>query len=258
MNPTLQRSVLEEERSRDEEKFLREYGAQFTENITAWVVPDVLDPCIVRGRTELARVETAIYVVAIDPAFRSCDFALAVLHRTANGSIVVDRVEHWTGTKKAPVPFEWACEKIAEIAKQYGIRKVTGDQHCADIIKQHFNKLGITYSDLSFGTYTRADLFGTLRHLLVQRKIEILDDKTLLKQLRALEERSSPNGSIDIRPAYGQKDDVAVAVALAASELAKRPPKREPHFEVLSIPRHGGPSFGPRQEPGGWTPVGDW
>jgi hypothetical protein len=236
MNPNLQPSFLEQERKRDEETFRREYLAQFTDKIAAWVVPDVLDPCIVRGRTELPRVENASYVVAIDPAFQSSDFALAALHQTADGPVVVDRVEHWAGTKQAPLAYEWVCETIARIVNEYGIRKVSGDQYCAAIIKQYFDKLGIRYNEHTFGMHTRADLFGNLRHLLVQRKIELLDKPVLLGQLRALEERRTPNGIIDIRPSYSHKDDVAVAVALAASELAKRPPKREPHVEVISIP----------------------
>jgi hypothetical protein len=57
---------------------------------------------------------------------------------------------------------------------------------------------------------------------MVQRKIELLDKPALLRQLRALEERKTANGNIDIWPSYSQKDDVAVAVALGAFELAKR------------------------------------
>jgi hypothetical protein len=72
--------------------------------------------------------------------------------------------------------------------------------------------------------------------LLVQRKIELLDQPVLLRQLRALEERKTPNGNTDIWPGHGQKDDVAVAVALGAFELAKRPPRREPSVWVISMP----------------------
>jgi hypothetical protein len=236
MNPTLQLSVLEKARKRDEENFRREYLAEFTDQIAAWVVPDVLDPCIVRGRTELPRVEKGNYVVAVDPAFLHNDFALAVLHKTADGSVVVDRVERWAGTKQAPLGYEWVCGEIARIINEYGIREVLGDQYCAPVIRQYFDKLGIRYHECTFGVHTRADLFGNLRHLLVQRKIELLDQPVLLRQLRALEERRTTNGNIDIRPSYSQKDDVAVAVALGAFELAKRRPPHGPLFEVLTIP----------------------
>lgn len=118
--------------------------------------------------------------------------------------------------------FEWVCEEIVHILKPYGMNSVVGDQYGAAIIQQHLGKLGISYKDFTFGARTRAELFGNLKHLLVQRKIELLDDPGLLRELRGLEERSSPSGNVDIRPAYGQKDDLAVAVALAALELSNR------------------------------------
>jgi hypothetical protein len=253
MNPTLQPSVLERERKRDEEKFRREYLAEFTDQIAAWVVPEVLDPCIVRDRIELPHVENAAYVIAVDPAFVHNDFALAVLHQTADGPVVVDCVEHWAGTKQAPLAYEWVCETIARIANEYGIREVIGDQYCAAVIKQHFDKLGIHYSEFTFGLHTRADLFGNLRHLLVQRKIELRDNPVLLRQLRALEERRAPNGNIDIRPSYGQKDDVAVAVALGAYELAKRLPPVEPWAEFIPLPSRPSALGGSLER--GWTPI---
>lgn len=88
----------------------------------------------------------------------------------------------------------------------------------------------------TFGAQTRADLFGNLRHLLVQRKIELLDEPVLLRELRTLEERHTLNSNINIRPSHSQKDDVAVAAALAAFELTKRRPPREPWVEVISMP----------------------
>ena len=257
MNPTLQPSVLERERKHNEERFRREYLAEFTDQINAWVVPEVLEPCIVRFRTELPRIENAAYIIAVDPAFVRNDFALAVLHKAAGGLVVVDRVARWAGTKKAPLGYERVCEMIAGFANEYGIREVWGDQYCAPVINQCLGKLGIRYRDYTFGARTRADLFGNLKHLLVQNKIELLDEPTLLQQLRALEERSAPNGNIDIRPRYGQKDDVAVAVALAAFELAKRPPQREPWVEVITV---GRPYEGSLRREGhlerGWIRIG--
>jgi hypothetical protein len=257
MNPTIQGRILDEARKRDEPKFRREFLAEFADDVAGWIAPEVLDACIVRNRTELPRIENGTYVVAVDPAFKHNDFALAVLHATGDGPVVVDRVERWAGTKNAPLGYEWVCGEIARISKEYAIREVFGDQYCAAVIKQHFDKLGIHYNEHTFGAYTRADLFGNLRHLLVQRKIELLDQPVLLRQMRALEERRTPNGNIDIRPSYGQKDDVAVAVALGAFELAKRPPAKEPLVEVLTV---GGPylsSFArQRHLEDGWIRIG--
>src|ERR1700686_3208003 len=66
MNPTLQLSVLNSARKHNEERFRREYLAEFTDQINAWVVPCVLEPCIARFRTELPRIENAAYIIAVD------------------------------------------------------------------------------------------------------------------------------------------------------------------------------------------------
>jgi hypothetical protein len=142
MNPTIQERSLERARKRDKSKFRREFLAEFTDDVAGWIVPDVLEACIVRNRTELPHIENDNYIVAVDPAFKHNDFALAVLHKTPDGPVVVDRVEHWARTKQAPLGYEWVCEQIAWIANEYGIREVTGDQYCAAVIKQYFDKLG--------------------------------------------------------------------------------------------------------------------
>jgi hypothetical protein len=95
-----------------------------------------------------------------------------------------------------------------------------GDQHCAAIIQQEFLKLGIRYQEVTFGAGTRLDLFGNLKHLLIQRKIQILDKPELLRQLRSLEEHKSIRGNIEVRSAYDVKDDLAVAAALVAFQLS--------------------------------------
>jgi hypothetical protein len=226
MNPTLQPHILEKMRRRSEEKFRREFLAEFTDNIAGWIVPEVLDPCIIPGRSELPRVRNATYVAAVDPALKGNDFALAILHRQGEGPLVVDRVARWTGSKKAPLGYEWVCEEIARLLKDYRINRVMGDQHCAVVISQHFLKLGIKYEECTFGTHTRAELFGNLKHLLIQRKVELLNEPTLLRQFRSLEERKTARGQIDIRPRSGTKDDLAVAIALAARELSNRRSRR--------------------------------
>jgi hypothetical protein len=86
------------------------------------------------------------------------------------------------------------------------------------MLKQHFSRLGVFYREFSIGSGTRTSAFGNLRQLIAQRKIAMVDDPELLYQLRSLQEVWAPNGNIDVRPARTSKDDMAIAVALAASE----------------------------------------
>jgi hypothetical protein len=222
MNPKISSAMLMREQSRSDENYQREYLAKFTDSISAWIAPEILDPCIVRGREELPSQGDVMYAAAIDPATRHNDFALAILHLSREGRIVVDRLARWAGTKTTPVPFERVLGEIRSILEDYAINAVIGDQYYCDVIREQLLQLGIYYEICVFGPQTRARIFANLKHLLVQGMIELLDRAELLQQLRNLREVKSDRGQIDVRPSGG-KDDLAVAVALAASELTKRP-----------------------------------
>jgi len=135
--------------------------------------------------------------------------------------IVVDFVASWTGSKRAPLGFEWVCRQVADILGRYGINTVQGDQFAAVAIQQEFLKLGITYRETTFGRNTRPQLFNNLKHLIHQRRIELIDSPELLRQLRSLEERIGRDGNLDVRPVYGVKDDLAIVVSLCAFELSQ-------------------------------------
>lgn len=138
--------------------------------------------------------------------------------------IIVDRVARWAGTKTAPLAFELVFSEVRDILAEYQINSAIGDQFCCDAISQHLLKLGIFYQVSVFAAHTRPTIFGNLKHLLVQQKIELLDDQILLRQLRSLREEKTERGQIDVRPIGGARDDLAVAVALAARELTKQEP----------------------------------
>ena len=220
MNPHVSAELLEQERERSLERFKREFLAEFTDNVVSWIAPEYLDACIVPDRRQLPRVSDGIYVAAVDPAFKQSDFALAIAHRTSAGLIVIDRIARWTGSTKAPLGFERVCREIAEILREYEINNLQGDQLAAAIIQQEFLKLNITYKEMTFNRQTRVRIFNNFKHLLQQRKIELLDQPEPLRQLRSLEESLASDGSIDVRPDYG-KDDLAIVLGMCALELSQ-------------------------------------
>jgi hypothetical protein len=55
---------------------------------------------------------------------------------------------------------------------------------------------------------------------MTEEKIQFVDQPELLHELLDLEEVKAPNGAIDIRPPRSGKDDIAISVALATSELS--------------------------------------
>ena len=224
MHPEYSAATLEKAQQRDDRKYRREYLAEFSEDVNSWIDPEILAMSVVEDRKELPRMPDTFYLAAVDPGFVHSDFALVIAHFSPNGQLVIDRLERWRGTKKTPVGFEWTCKQVVAILRDYDINSLWGDQYCAPIISQELQKSGIGYEQFTFDWNTRPRIFGNLKHLLNQRKIELPDDVELLRQLRSLDEKKTNRGQVDVRPSGKGRDDLAVAVALAAYQLVQRPP----------------------------------
>jgi hypothetical protein len=122
--------------------------------------------------------------------------------------------------------------QIKQILESYGINSVTGDQYYCDAIGQQLLNLGIVYKVFNFSSQTRGKIFTQFKHLLVQGKIELLDDVELLRELRNLREEKTPRGQIDVRPTTGN-DDTAIALALAVNEAITQ--ESPLPFEVVPV-----------------------
>ena len=110
---------------------------------------------------------------------------------------------------------------MAAIAREYGVSKVVGDTFSggvwADLVRKH----GTTYEATK---RTRSDIYSEFLPLATSGLVELLDHDRTIKQLLALERRTSAAGqdSID-HPQHGH-DDVINAAA-GALLLAHAAPK---------------------------------
>lgn len=222
MNPSISAAEHERYRKQDAQKYDREFMAMFSEDLSAWIAPEMLDRCVVRGRNELPPARNVFYVAALDPAFLHDDFALCISHALPNEGIAVDFLKRWRGTKERPVQFDEISLEIKLHLDRYGIVKVVGDQHCFEIIRQQLLKLDIEYVQCRFGSYTRAEIFGNLKQLVIQRKIELLDHPELLEQLVSLEEVMLDGGRVDIQALGRMRDDLAVVLGLNVLDLSRQ------------------------------------
>jgi hypothetical protein len=231
MNPSVPPEYVDAVRKFSLEHYRREFLAEFTDAINGWIDFERLDLCIVRGCAMLPPRSDLNYVAAFDAAFRGDDFALIVAHKTPDESVVVDFVKTWTGTKRVPLSFQAVLSEVKEILGLYQINSVTGDQYQSEPIEQYLLKLEIKFNRYSFSALTRGKLFSGLKYLVMQRKIELLDDVELLRQLRNLQEENCERGHFDVRPSNG-KDDRAVTLALAVHVALAQ--ERALPFEIAS------------------------
>jgi len=222
MNPTVPRRFLENEKRRDPETYRREYGAEFAEAVSAYIPAEAIAACVVEGRTSvLPQPRVHSYEAAIDAAFKGDRFTFAVAHKESReNKLVVDYLAGWEGTRQQPVRLGQVIPEIRATLDRYGTRRVYGDQFGAEPLKHAFQEAGIEFEEVPFTLQSKADLYANLRSHIVERRIELLDHKESLRELRGLEVELLPGGRPRIGHANrsGAHDDYAAAIALAVGK----------------------------------------
>lgn len=211
MNPRIPQSFLDSERARDPEMFDREYGAIFTDTISAAFTREAVEATVIPGRFELPYQMNVHYYAGVDPSGGGPDeFALSLCHTQRDGRIIQDCLR----AQKTKRP-EDVVGEMAETCKAYHVYRVTGDKYSGEWVRQAFRDRGIEYvvSEL-----TASEAFLELLPLINQGRVELLDDKTQTRQLIALERRKSKTGKDQLSHPPGGHDDRANSLALAAVE----------------------------------------
>ena len=208
MNPTIDPAVIAEAYEEDAARASAEYGAEFRDDIAAFVSREAVDACTVPGRFELPRISGVQYRAFVDPSGGSSDsMTLAIAHREKHdGPVILDLVRE----TKAPFSPAAVVMDFVETLKAYGISKVQGDRYAGEWAREPFVKAGIIYE---LSEKPRSDLYQALLPKLNSGQVELLDLPRLTKQLCDLERRTARGGRDSIDHPPGGHDDVANAVA---------------------------------------------
>ena len=155
------------------------------------------------------------YRAFCDPSGGSSDsFTLAVSHRDKDKRVIIDcpRERH--------PPFSPAdvVEEFAALVKSYRASRVVGDRYAGEFPRELFRKHGINYE---CAEQVKSDLFRDLLPLLNSGSIVLPQNDRLVAQLVGLERRVSRGGKDSISHPVNGHDDLANAVAGAASIVSK-------------------------------------
>ena len=220
MNPGFPARIIAKAYEDDPARAGAEYGAEFRNDVAAFVTREVVDGCTAPGRHEMPHVPGLRYVAFVDPSGGSSDsMTLAIAHADTRDRTlaILDVVREC----KPPFSPEGVVVEFAEVLKSYGINRVTGDRYAGEWPRERFRTHGITY-DLS--DRPKSDLYRDLLPILNSGKAELLDLKGVTAQLCGLERRTARGGRDSIDHAPGAHDDVANSVAgallLAVSKRA--------------------------------------
>ena len=249
MNPNLPPEELEEiEQLKigDPEEYRREYCAEFTDIIHGWIAEGVIDAAVISGLKENAYNPKHTYVAAMDSAFSHDAWVFKIVHRDEKDTMVEDLTRTWTpGGPEKTVDMNTVIAFITDKCKEYKIRRVYADQYAFEPIEQSFERSAAWVQSnarlekIHVTGPEKREQFGTLKHLLQNGKMSLLDHEKTVFELKNLEVKMTGNGGflIGAPRLAGYTDDHACALALSVHYAYTTAPKADHEWERRRINR---------------------
>ena len=217
MNPTLRQSVVDKAKREDLAAALSEYEAQWRDDVGAFVSQETVDQCVVRHRPETLAMPNTKYTAFVDlSGGRNDASCLAIAHK--EGAVaVLDMLVNYPAPHN---PHQVIVEMAAKL-RPWRISRVTGDAYSAEFAAASFQDAGIAYRK---SDKNKSAIYLDFLPLLTSRRVELLDNPRMLKQLLALERRTRAGGKDIIDHPPKQHDDLinAAAGALVQSHAKLR------------------------------------
>lgn len=204
----------------DERVWRREYAGIPQAGVIDGYLADVIAPCTSMRTGASQRDPRARYIIAMDPAWRQDEFAVAVLRadRTENylPRVVVEEVFGWRAPRGEVLSVENTCEKVAYLCAKWGTHLVFTDQKDFDTLSAIFLRKGVVLCGVPWTNSSKNEKFRLFRSLCMDKRVELPNDTTLLAQLESICIKLTPSGAESFMGRGA--DDRAFAVVLGAAE----------------------------------------
>lgn len=213
MNPTISQKLIDREMAADPEAARAEWLAEFRSDLEAYLPIEAIEAVTVQDRFELPALPDIRYTAFVDPSGGRRDpAALAIGHVDKEQRVIVDVARRF----KAPHDPAQVTQEMAELLTQYRIKRVKGDRYAGAWPEQEFLKFGITYQAAD---QDKSCIYIDFIPLVLSGRVELLDNKQLFAELRALERRTRRGGKDLVDHPPKAHDDLANAVAGVCVEL---------------------------------------
>ena len=226
MNPAIDPAIIAEAYEEDPANAAAEFGAQFRDDIAAFVTREVVEACTFSDRFELPPLPGVTYSAFVDPSGGSADSMTLAIAHVSGGRAVLDLVRE----RRPPFSPEEVTRDFAGEMRRYGLSKVCGDRYAGEWPRERFREHGIDYE---CSEKPKSDIYRDLLPVLNSGACELLDLPRLSAQFCNLERRTARGGRDSIDHAPGAHDDVANAVA-GALLLAHVPPLQPARFARIN------------------------
>ena len=219
LNPTLNQEALDRQRAEDPLAARSEQDAQFREDVTQYLSDELIDAAIVTGREALPASSRIGYAAFVDLSGGVSDASvLAIAHRapgTRDEHLVLDQLQ----VMPAPHSPHEAVARFAAMLQTFGLRRVVGDRYAAEWPVDAFKHYGITFEPAELD---KSAIYSEASPLFAERRVELLDHKRLITELRLLERRPRSGGRSDAVDHPPRAHDDCANAASGALWLASR------------------------------------
>ncbi|MDQ7840611.1 MAG: terminase large subunit [bacterium] len=145
----------------------------------------------------------------------------AAVRRLSGGLVVVEALETWQPTAGRRVDLQEVEDAVAALARQFGAPVIL-DPWQGVLLGQRLRARGVRVEEYQFTAEGRRRLFSVLLDLIRTGRLRCRPHEALRRELLGLEVAETSAGwRVDHRP--GRHDDHAIAVGLAAQQVAAAP-----------------------------------
>jgi hypothetical protein len=218
-NPLLDEAEVAQAMADDPEAASSEWGGTFRRDISAFLDDAVIEAAVDRARPlELPPRPGLTYVAFVDASGGRGDaYTIAIGHKEQD-RVIADVVRG----RRPPFDPQQVTAEFAQLAKQYRVRRVVGDNYSAEWVSRAFGGCGLIYERADL---PRSGLYVEGLPLFMRSLVSIPDHAPLLRELRLLERRVSRLGRDTIDHGRNGSDDHANAV-FGMLRCATRPVSR--------------------------------
>jgi len=230
-------ALLKTERRRDRVGFMCEYGAEFSDSVTAWIDDEAeFRRCIIDKPVPSKGVGDVAYYMGIDLGFKNDGTAIVIVHKEGQ-KVVLDYANVWFSgssdiweldnsiyedcgkyAKRDLLKMQDMVNEIKELVRWFPIKQAIFDQSngygLAELL--HNQKLK-QFKMENFTDNKNSEVYQLLKNLYTEQLIELFDHPVLIPEMLSLEVERKSKRKIEVRAPgrRGAHDDLSDALARA-------------------------------------------
>jgi hypothetical protein len=215
-NPSFDKRRIERAKKADPEGAISEWEGGFRNDISTFLDDGLIDAAIVLDRpSELPPLRRIQYKAFADASGGRHDaYTFCIGHRVGE-EFVIDLIRG----KSPPFDPQSVTAEYADLAKQYGIRQLQGDNYSAEWVQSAWRTAGIAYERSEL---PKSALYLEALPHFTRGLVRIPNHPQLTRELRLLERRTSRSGKDTVDHGRNGSDDYANSLVGVLQSLAVR------------------------------------